>query len=159
MEMIILPLGPMTSPILVHWDLDGGSPPARTGSSGRLVDRLRITSKNRQPGSLACGERTSEHLRRDSVELGVQLQRGDEVLGARALEVHVAERIFGTEDVGQGDEAALGLTSTSTSSETRPIAMPATGALSGNTGVEQRSVDAQTDPIDVEPLELSASDT
>ena len=37
--------------------------------------------------------------------------------------------------------------------------MPATGAFSGTPAFSSASVDAQTEPIDVEPLELSASDT
>lgn len=47
----------------------------------------------------------------------------------------------------------------STSADTRPIAMPATGARSGTPALSSASVEAQTEPIDVEPLELSASDT
>jgi hypothetical protein len=47
----------------------------------------------------------------------------------------------------------------STSSEMRPIAMPATGALSGTPALSSDRVEAQTEPIDVEPLEPSASDT
>ena len=45
------------------------------------------------------------------------------------------------------------------SSDTNPIAMPATGAFSGTPAFSSASVDAHTDPIEVEPLELSASDT
>src|SRR2546421_1522228 len=41
----------------------------------------------------------------------------------------------------------------------RPIAMPATGALSGTPADSSDIVDAQTEPIDVDPLEPSASDT
>ncbi len=37
--------------------------------------------------------------------------------------------------------------------------MPATGALSGTPALSRASVDAQTEPIDVEPLEPRASDT
>ena len=37
--------------------------------------------------------------------------------------------------------------------------MPATGALSGTPALSSDSVEAHTEPIDVEPLELSASDT
>ena len=44
-------------------------------------------------------------------------------------------------------------------SKTRPIAMPATGALSGTPALSSDIVLAQTEPIDVEPLEPSASDT
>ncbi len=49
--------------------------------------------------------------------------------------------------------------SPSTVSDTRPIAMPATGARSGTPALSSERVEAQTEPIDVEPLELSASDT
>ncbi len=37
--------------------------------------------------------------------------------------------------------------------------MPATGAFSGTPALSSDSVDAHTEPIDVEPLELNASDT
>ena len=37
--------------------------------------------------------------------------------------------------------------------------MPATGARSGTPALSSAIVDAQTEPIDVEPLEPSASDT
>ncbi|RAO05342.1 hypothetical protein GUI43_04953 [Micromonospora noduli] len=47
----------------------------------------------------------------------------------------------------------------STSSEMSPIAMPATGAFSGTPAESRPSVEAQTEPIEVEPLEPSASDT
>ena len=40
-------------------------------------------------------------MRGDSIELGVQLQRGDEFLGAGDLEVHVAEGVLRAEDIGQ----------------------------------------------------------
>ena len=39
------------------------------------------------------------------------------------------------------------------------MAMPATGARSGTPAFSRESVEAHTEPIDVEPLELSASDT
>src|SRR4051795_7509244 len=47
----------------------------------------------------------------------------------------------------------------STSSETRPIAMPATGAFSGTPAFHSDIVEAHTEPIDVEPLDPIASDT
>ena len=37
--------------------------------------------------------------------------------------------------------------------------MPATGAFSGTPAFSSASVDAHTEPIEVEPLEPSASDT
>ena len=49
--------------------------------------------------------------------------------------------------------------SPSTVSEMRPIAMPATGACSGTPALSSDIVEAHTEPIDVEPLEPSASDT
>ena len=39
------------------------------------------------------------------------------------------------------------------------MAMPATGAFSGTPALSNASVDAHTDPIEVEPLEPNASDT
>jgi len=40
---------------------------------------------------------------------------------------------------------------------TRPIAMPATGALSGTPASIRQSVEPQTEAIEVEPLELRIS--
>ncbi|CAH0326821.1 hypothetical protein SRABI128_05587 [Microbacterium sp. Bi128] len=39
------------------------------------------------------------------------------------------------------------------------MAIPATAAFSGTPAFSRDSVEAQTEPIDVEPLELRASDT
>ena len=107
-ELIILPFGPMTSPILSTGTLivvmRGAYGLISSGSSIASA----ITSRMVMPGVLGLRQRTGQHLRRDAVELGVQLQRGDEVLGACDLEVHVAERVLGAEDVGQRDEATLG---------------------------------------------------
>ena len=47
----------------------------------------------------------------------------------------------------------------STSPEIRPIAMPATGARSGTPACSSDSVEAQTEPIEVEPLEPMASES
>ncbi|CAB5071624.1 unannotated protein [freshwater metagenome] len=47
----------------------------------------------------------------------------------------------------------------STTSETRPIAIPATGARKGTPALRSAMVEAQTEPMDVEPFEPSASDT
>ena len=47
----------------------------------------------------------------------------------------------------------------STSSEIRPIAIPATGAFKGTPACNIDRVDAQTDPIEVDPFEPSASET
>ena len=47
----------------------------------------------------------------------------------------------------------------STSPEIRPMAMPATAARSGTPAWSSDSVEAQTEPIEVEPLEPMASET
>ncbi len=47
----------------------------------------------------------------------------------------------------------------STRSEINPIAIPATGAFSGTPALSSERVEAQTDPIDVEPFDPSASET
>ncbi len=39
------------------------------------------------------------------------------------------------------------------------MAIPATGAFSGTPAFSSDMVEAQTEPMDVEPLELSASET
>src|SRR5215471_5013718 len=78
-ELIIFPLGPITSPIL---------------STGTLMVMIR------GPRLL---ERAGQDRRRDAVELGVELEGGDHLGGAGHLEVHVAERVLGAEDVGKGD--------------------------------------------------------
>ena len=59
------------------------------------------------PGVARLLQRSGEHLGGDAVELGVELERGDELAGAGDLEVHVAERVLGTEDVGQRDVLRL----------------------------------------------------
>ena len=47
----------------------------------------------------------------------------------------------------------------STTSEIRPIAIPATAAFSGTPAFSSDIVDAHTEPIDVEPFDPRASDT
>src|SRR5262250_1102812 len=83
MELIIFPLGPITSPIL---------------STGTLMVMIR-GALGLISGGPCLLERGGEDRRGDAVELGVQLQRGDDVGGACHLEVHVTERVFGTQDV------------------------------------------------------------
>ena len=47
----------------------------------------------------------------------------------------------------------------STSSEISPIAIPATAALSGTPAFSNDMVEAQTDPMDVDPFDPRASET
>jgi hypothetical protein len=76
-------------------------------SSG-LVDRLVHDLEDRQAGGAGLLQRGGQHVARDAVELGVELQRGDELRRAGDLEVHVAERVLGAQDVGErGVLAAL----------------------------------------------------
>ena len=49
--------------------------------------------------------------------------------------------------------------SPSISSCMRPMAMPATGARSGTPALSSDSVEAHTEPMDVDPLEPRASET
>ena len=105
--LIILPLGPMTAPIwstgILIVMIRGACGDISSGASMASF----ITSRIVQAGVLGLGERTGEHRGGDAVELGVELERGDEVLGAGDLEVHVAERVLGTEDVGERDVLGL----------------------------------------------------
>ena len=54
-------------------------------------------------------ERGGQHVGGNAVDLGVELQRGDHVGGSSDLEVHVAERVLGTEDVGEARVLAFGV--------------------------------------------------
>ena len=92
---------------LVDRDLDRDD--ARRGRRhlvGR-VDRLVHDLEDRQARVAGLLQRGAEHRGGDAVELGVELQRGDEVLRAGDLEVHVAEGVLGAEDVGEGDVLGL----------------------------------------------------
>ena len=55
---------------------------------------------------LGLGQRDLHDLFGDAVDLDVHLQGGDTALGTGHLEVHVAEVIFVTQDVGQHGEVA-----------------------------------------------------
>src|SRR5579859_6275851 len=96
-----LALGPDDLADLVHRDLDRDDPRRVRGHLAGLADRAAHDLENGHPGRAGLLERRGQHRGRDAVELGVQLQRGDHLLGARDLEVHVAERVLGAEDVGQ----------------------------------------------------------
>src|SRR5690606_38320847 len=83
-----------------------------------------------QPRFLRLIEGVGEYLGRNTVDLRVELQRGDRVGGAGELEVHVAEGVLGAEDVGQGDVIVAVLDQTHGDS--------GDGALDRYTGVHQR---------------------
>ena len=141
---------------LVDRDLDRDDPRrVRRHLVGR-VDRLVHHVEDVQPGVLGLGQRRGQHRGGDAVELGVQLERGDELRGAGDLEVHVAERVLGAEDVGQRDVLASRRRRCRRPGPSR-CRRPARAAAHRRCSSDM--VEAQTEPIEVEPLEPSASDT
>ncbi|CAB4871832.1 unannotated protein [freshwater metagenome] len=98
------------------------------------VDGLVEDVEDCESSSLGLSQRAGEDRCRDSVELGVELNRGDEVLGSGDLEVHVAECVFCTEDVGQCGVA--GFTVDLVRNETHGDS--GNGRTKRHTGVEQR---------------------
>ena len=109
--LMTLPLGPITSPILSI----GISKLMIFGAvsldvvAGRRRSSASITSRIFMRASRAWSSACAQHVGGEAVDLGVELQRGDEVARAGDLEVHVAERVLGAEDVGEGRVLALGV--------------------------------------------------
>jgi hypothetical protein len=87
----------------------------------------------------------------DALDLDVHLQGGDAVFGTRHLEIHVAEVIFVTEDVGQHGKAATILD--------QAHGDAGHGALSGTPASISASDPPQTEAIDEEPLDSVISET
>ena len=92
---------------LVDGHLDGDDPRRVDRHLLGGVDGLGHHVEDRQAGVAGLGQRRGEDLGGDAVELGVELERGDELPGAGDLEVHVAEGVLGAEDVGQRDVLRL----------------------------------------------------
>ena len=153
---MILPLGPMTSPILSTGILMVMIRGAWTDISSGASMASAITSRIASRASRAWVSAAAEHLGRDAVELGVELQRGDELPGAGDLEVHVAEGVLGAEDVGQRDVLRSRRRPHRRSGPSR-CRRPA--PCSGTPACSSDSVEAQTEPIEVEPLEPIASES
>ena len=98
-----LPLGPMTSPILSMGISKETIFGRRGGHLGPgLGDGAGHDLEDVQPSFLGLEQRLGQHVEGQPVDLGVELQGGDDVLGAGHLEVHVAEGVLGAEDVGEG---------------------------------------------------------
>src|SRR5690606_33576890 len=94
---------------LVHGDLHGDDPRGVRGHLVRDVDGLAHHVEDVQPRVAGLVQGRGEHGGGDAVQLGVELQGGDELAGAGDLEVHVAEGVLRTEDVGEGDVVRLAL--------------------------------------------------
>ena len=131
MALMTLPFGPMTSPILSigisKLMIFGACSP--TSSRGSAMAPA-MTSRICEAGVLGLVQGAGQHVGGDAVDLGVELQRGDELGRAGDLEVHVAERVLGTEDVGEGGVLALG--------EHEAHGDAGDGGLDRHTGVHQR---------------------
>ena len=95
---------------LVHRDGDRDDLRRRGRHFGtRRTDRGVHVVEDRRTGFLRLLERCDEDIGGDALDLGVELQGRDGVGRAGHLEVHVAECVLGTEDVGEGDVLALGV--------------------------------------------------
>ena len=70
-------------------------------------DRLGHDRQDRQAGFLRLVQGVGQDLGGNAVDLGVQLERRHVLSRAGHLEVHVAEGILRTEDVGEGDVLAV----------------------------------------------------
>ena len=78
-----------------------------TGETGTFHTQQALAYGTQMVAGVTPGKGGTEHLGRNTVELGVELDRGDELLGAGDLEVHVTERVLGAQDVRQ--RGVLGL--------------------------------------------------
>ena len=88
---------------LIHGNLDGDDARSVRAHFIRAVNSLVDQIKDGQASVAGLSKGATQDLGINTVELGVELEGGDEVLGASYLEVHVAEAVFGAENVGQGD--------------------------------------------------------
>ena len=70
-------------------------------------ERLRHLAEDVQAPVPRLVERDAHDLLGDRGDLDVHLQRGDALVGAGDLEVHVAEMVLVAEDVGEHGEAVL----------------------------------------------------
>ena len=126
-----LALGPDHLADLVDWDLEAHDLRCRVADSlTRLGNGGTHHLEDLQPRFLGLEQRLPEHVGGNAVDLGVELQRGHEVGSTGDLEVHVAERVFGAEDVGERRVLAFG--------EHEPHRDAGDGCLEGHAGIHQR---------------------
>ena len=90
-------------------DRNGGGDDARCVRAhlGRTIDALVDDFENGGTGFLGLLQSRGQNVSRNAVELGVELQSGDELGSTGNLEVHIAEGVFGAENIGQGLEDVL----------------------------------------------------
>ena len=103
---ITLPPVPITSRILSFGIvIDGDARRVAAHVAAGAGQRLGHLAEDVQAAVLRLRQRIAHDLEGDRGDLDVHLQRGDALLGAGHLEVHVAEVILVAEDVGQHGEA------------------------------------------------------
>ena len=90
-------------------DRNGGGDDARSirAHLGRTIDALVDDFENGGTGFLGLLQSRGQNVCRNAVELGIELQSGDELGSTGNLEVHIAEGVFGAENIGQGLEDVL----------------------------------------------------
>jgi hypothetical protein len=153
---MFLPPGPISAPILstgIFTVMMRGA--CGFDSGARFGQHCQHLFHDGHARHLRLFERFLHHLRAQAADLDVHLQGGDARRRSSHFEVHVAEVIFGALNVGQN----LVTTGAGQISVINPIATPETGALIGTPASINASVEPQTEPIEVEPLDDKASDT
>ena len=112
--------------------------------AARTVQRFLHLAQDVQAAFAGLGQRLHDFLG-DALDLDVHLQGRDAVLGARDLEVHVAQVIFIAQDVGQHGELAA------VQDQTHRHAGDV--VLTGTPASIMASEPPQTEAIDEEPLD------
>lgn len=117
----------------------------------RLGDDLVHLAEDVQASFQGLAQGDLHDLFGDTVDLDVHLQGGDALVGTGNLEVHVAQVVFVTEDVGQDGELLAFLD--------QAMAIPATGALTGTPASISAREAPHTEAIELEPLDSVISET
>jgi len=91
----------------------------------------------------------------DAGKLEIELESGDAGFSSAKFEVHVAEVILAANDVGE--QSVAGEITIAVILETRPTEIPATGRLIGTPASMRARTPAQTEAIEVEPLDSMTS--
>ena len=150
-ELIILPFGPMTSPIL---------------STGTFRVMIRGAYGDISPGSVIASRITPRMVIRAPracfsaparTEAGMPSSLVSSCSAVMTCSVPATLKSM-SPNASSAPRMSVSVTYWPPS-WMRPIAMPETMALSGTPALSRASVEAQTEPIEVEPLELIASDT